>query len=278
MHKLHFLTAGIPLSTKPKKTIITGLKRIKELGLDGMEIEYVRGIVYDVNYIKEVGKIAKDLKLVLTAHAPYFINLFSSEKRIIDKSYEYILDTARLLDYANGYSIVFHAAYYLEKKPELVYKSVKEHIEHISQIASKEALKIWIRPELMGKKSQFGNLEEIIKLSKEINGKILPCIDLAHLHARTNGKFNSYEEWARLWDFMGNELGEESLKNVHLHFSGIKYTDKGEQKHINLKDSQFRYREFLKSLIDYDIYGVIVCESPNIEGDTLMMKKTYLSM
>ncbi len=278
MDKLNFLTAGIPHSAKPKKNIENGLKRIKELGLDGMEIEYVQGVIADFPKMRKIGESAKEMGLVLTAHAPYYINLYARERYKVDKSYSYILDTARVLDCANGYSVVFHAAYYLGTKPQEVYQTVKEHLVHISSFAEKEALKVWIRPELMGKTSQFGTLEEILKLSEEIGGRILPCIDFAHLHARTDGHYNTYEEFMEVFEEIENKLGEKAVKNMHIHYSGIKYSSRGEQKHTILRQSDMRMREFLKALKDYNIYGVLVCESPNIEGDALLLKKIYHSM
>ncbi len=277
MNKLHFLTPGIPLSTKPNKSMENGLNRVKELGLDGMEIEYVRGVIVDYIRMRQVGKLAKESGLVLTAHAPYYINLYAREKHKVNKSYEHILNTARILDCANGYSIVFHAAYYMGTKPAEVYPAIREHLQHISAIIEKEGLRVSLRPELMGKISQFGTLEEIVSLSKDLGGPIKPCIDFAHLHART-GRYNSYEEFAGVFEYIKKELGEEALKEMHMHFSGIKYSLRGEQKHVITRLSDFKTREFLKALRDYEVCGVLVCESPNGEGDTLLLKKIYNSM
>lgn len=277
MDKLNFLTPGIPYSTKGKKSIENGLKRIKEMGLDGMEIEYVRGVHLDYNKAKEYGKIAKELGLTLTAHAPYYINLYSKEKDKVSASYNHILNTARMLDAMNGYSVVFHAAYYMGNKPVEVYPIVKERLKEIADIAKKEALKVFIRPELMGKKTQFGSLSEVLKLTKEIGGNIMPCIDFAHLHARY-GKHNTYEEFAEVFEEIKAELGDEALEDMHIHVSGIKYSEKGEISHLNIRKSDFKIREFLKCLKDYNVCGVLVCESPNIEGDTLLLKLIYESM
>ncbi len=277
MDKLHFLTPGIPYSTKGKKTIENGLKRIKEMELDGMEIEYVRGVHLDYKKAKEYGDIARELGLILTAHAPYYINLYSNEKEKVMASYNHILNTARMLDAMNGYSIVFHAAYYMGNKPSEVYPIVKERLKEIMDIARKEALKVWIRPEVMGKKTQFGSLSEILNLSKEIGGRIMPCIDFAHLHARS-GKHNTYEEFAEILEEIKSVLGEEALQDMHIHVSGIKYSEKGEISHLNVRKSDFKIREFLKCIKDYNVCGVLVCESPNIEGDTLLLKLIYESM
>ena len=254
-----------------------GLRRLKELGLDGMEIEYVRGVVMDIPRMQKLGNLAKELGLILTAHAPYYINLNAREKEVVDRSYQYILDTARLLDCAEGYSVVFHAAYYLGSRPQDVYEAVKSHLIHIAAIARKEAMRVWLRPELMGKISQFGTLDEILSLAREAGGRIAPCIDFAHLHART-GRYNTYEEFAEVFEKTAEELGDEALENMHIHYSGIRYSSRGEQKHLILRDSDARFREFARALKDFNIAGAVVCESPNIEGDTLLLRNCYLSM
>ncbi|MGC8764936.1 MAG: TIM barrel protein [Brevinematia bacterium] len=277
MDKLYFLTPGVPYSTKKKRNIENGLKRIKELDLDGMEIEYVRGVHLDYKKAAEYKGIANDLKLILTAHAPYYINLYSKEREKVDASFQYILNTARMLDAAGGYSVVFHAAYYMGNKPTEVFSIVRERLGEINRIAQKEALKVWIRPELMGKKTQFGSLSELLNLTKELGGRIMPCVDFAHLHARY-GKHNTYEEFASVFEMIKNELGEEALFDMHIHVSGIKYSEKGEISHLNIRQSDFKIREFLKCLKDYNICGALVCESPNIEGDTLLLKMIYESM
>ena len=62
---------------------------------------------------------------------------------------------------------------------------------------------------------------------------------------------------------------------MHIHITGIAYGPKGEKNHLNLKESDLQYEELLKSLKDFKVKGVVVCESPNIEGDALMMQKIY---
>ena len=55
-----------------------------------MEVEFVRGVSMNEEKAKEVGKVAKELGIRLSVHAPYYINLCNpeklrdSEKRIID--------------------------------------------------------------------------------------------------------------------------------------------------------------------------------------------------
>ncbi|PWV36967.1 MAG: hypothetical protein DJ555_04450, partial [Desulfurococcaceae archaeon] len=79
LDKLVFGTAGIPLST-PKKTSLDGIRRVKELGLGAMELEFVRGVKMSRSTAQEVRILASSLGVILTAHAPYYINLNSQDQ------------------------------------------------------------------------------------------------------------------------------------------------------------------------------------------------------
>ena len=113
----------------------------------------------------------------------------------------------------------------------------------------------------------------LLKLSMELEG-VAPCIDFAHWHARTD-RFNSYPEFASVLLKIKESLGENALQNMHIHVAGISYGKKGELKHLNLQQSHFRYTEFLKALNDYGVGGFVICESPNLEEDALLLQATY---
>ena len=136
---------------------------------------------------------------------------------------------------------------------------------------------IWIRPETTGKGTQWGTLEEIVQLSKEFKN-VLPCIDFAHIHARYNGIYNTYDEFAKILEYLGNELGSDSLNKMHAHLAGIEYSVKGEKNHLILENSDMNYQDLLKAFKDFDVKGILVCESPNIETDTKILKDYYLSL
>lgn len=271
---LLFGTAGIPISTPKPATSVNGVLRVRELGLDAMELEFVRGVKMSNELAYKVRSVSEAAKVVLTAHAPYYINLNSPDKSKVEASINRILDTARVAHKAGGWSIVFHPAYYGKDPPEIVYDRVKEALKRIIKTLKDEGVEIWVRPETSGGLAEFGSLEEVVKLSQEIEN-VLPCIDFAHIHARSKGKYNSYNEFTEILNYLEKELGKEVLKNMHIHFSGIEYGDKGEVKHLNLEESDFKYRELVKALKDHSIEGVIISESPNIEGDAILLKKVY---
>ena len=166
---------------------------------------------------------------------------------------------------------------YMGKDKETVYNQVKSKITQISELLKKEKINVWIRPETTGKSTQWGDLEEIISLSKEFDN-VLPCIDFSHLHARSGGEYNTYDEFSKILETVGNEIGTYALENFHGHLAGIDYSSKGEKKHLNLEESDMNYKNLLKAMKEFGIKGALVCESPNIEDDAKLLKTYYESL
>jgi len=273
MKELLFGPAGVPLSA-PSRSTLDGVPQIRKLGLGCMELEFVRGIKMSAGTAKQVRVLAEKNNVVLTAHGPYYINLNSQDKAITEASVKRILDTARIANICGGYSITFHAAYYMTLSKEKVFETVREKLLNITRTLSEEGVKLWIRPETTGKASQFGDIDELIKLSQEVE-QVMPCVDFAHLHARSNGKFNTYKEFSEVLEKLEKGLGREALNNMHVHMSGIAYTEKGERKHLFLKDSDMNYKDLMKAFKEYKCKGCVINESPNLEEDAALMKKEY---
>jgi len=273
--KLLFGTAGAPVSSK-SPTTEGGIERVGELGLGCMEVQFVRGVKMNEKMARVVGEVAKERGVKLTAHAPYAINLNSHEKDKVIASRERLIQTARIASLFGAEGIVFHAAFYLDDPPSAVYATVKRSLEETVRLLRAEGNRVLLRPETTGKASQFGTPEEILSLSAEIDG-VAPCIDFAHWHART-GRLNSYEEFVALLKQVEEILGRQALDDMHIHISGIEYGRKGEIKHLNLKESDFRYVEFLRAVKELEVKGLIICESPDREGDALLLQETYSSL
>ena len=271
MDKLYFLTAGIPICAKD---YTNAFDKLEELDLDGLEVEFVHGVRYST---KTKQAILNRKNKIITHHGPYYINLNSKEEEKIQASIKRVLDTARAAKDLGAYSITYHGAFYLGDNSAITTKKMIERHKTIIETLQKENIDVWIRPETTGKKSQWGTVDEIIELSKNFS-QILPCIDFAHIHAREGGKFNTYSEFCSILEKIGKELGDVALENFHGHAAGINYGEKGEKNHLILKESDFNYKDLLKALKDFNVKGALVCESPNIEVDTKILKDYYKSL
>jgi deoxyribonuclease-4 len=247
------------------------------MGLDGLELEFVHGVRISDKSREEVANAAKNSGKVITAHAPFYVNLNAREEDKVEASVQRIIETAMTANELGGYSITYHAGFYLNQDAEMVYDKIKAQTQVITEALSKVDNKIWVRPETTGKATQWGDLSEIIRLSKEFE-TVLPCVDFSHIHARYNGFWNSYDEFASIFEQIGNELGQVALDNFHAHIAGIEYSAKGEKKHLNLEESDFNYKDLLKAFKDFGVKGAVVCESPNIEDDAKLLKDYYLSL
>ena len=214
-------TAGIPHSAKPRSSE-SGIKRVAELGLGCMEVEFVRSVQMKEPRAAKVREAAEEHNVALTVHAPYYVNLNSSEKDKVQASKERILKAARIGHIAGAKSITFHAAFYQGHDHEEVYRTVVDELKEIRRIMDDEGLLMDLRPETTGSPTQFGTVAEILRLSQDIPG-VLPCVDFSHLHARSNGAYNTYEEYARVLESIQTELGKEALGKMHMHRSGIDY-------------------------------------------------------
>lgn len=274
--RLNFLTAGMPLRTG-KGSYDKAFDVLSEMNLDGMELEFVHGVRMSPETRVLVEKKARENNFILTAHAPFYINLNSKEEEKVVASVERIIETAQAAKDTGAYSITFHAAFYLGQDRDLVYDKVHHQIEKIHQVAEKENFEVWIRPETTGKSTQWGDLDEIIKLSKEFE-YVLPCVDFSHLHARSAGGFNTYDDFCKILEKMGKEIGQYALDNFHGHLAGIAYSDKGEKHHLNLQESDMNYKDLLKAMKEFNVKGALTCESPNIEDDAKLIKDYYLSI
>ena len=65
------------------------------------------------------------------------------------------------------------------------------------------------------------------------------------------------------------------LFRSHIHLSGIAYGPKGEKNHLLLSETELDYKAVLKALADFNAAGNLICESPVLEDDALILQEVY---
>ena len=269
---LLFGTAGVPFSAADDSSL-AGIERVRALGLDGLEIEFVNGVKMGLDTAAKVRETAGRFGVRLSVHAPYHINFNSENPGIRLQSRERLLKTARIGAACGAASVVFHAAFYGRDTAEAAYAAVRSEVAAVQSVLRAERLPVTLRVETMGKRSQFGTLDEVLSLCRDVDG-LQPCLDFSHLYAR-EGRVNSYLEFERVLSKVARKLGPRSLRNAHIHIAGVHFGDKGEIKHLNLEETEFRVDEWLQVLRNLGVEGLVICESPNLEADAVMLKKLY---
>ena len=256
--------AGNCITAKEKNTV-GSFKRLAELNLQSQEIEFVRGVYMNNQNAKEVGQAAKKLGIELSVHAPYYINLCNPEK--LNDSEIRILDSCERAFYMGAYIVVFHPGYYgsLSKDEafDCVFSACNEMIEKLKK---KKIENVFLGLETTGKKNQFGTLEEITKICKKLK-QCKPVIDFSHIYARQDGRIN--------YDEVFDSVKILNLNHLHTHFSGIEFTTSGERRHLPIKNAKPDFKELANEILKRKLDITIICESPLLEQDSLVMRQVF---
>ncbi len=270
-----FGTVGSPLST-PKKPggSVGGILETAELGLNCLELGWVRSVRVSEKTCLEIKSAAQEQDIAISVHAPYFINLNADDLEW-PKSRQRLMDAAVYGYLAGASDIVFHPGSYFNQPPEEVLPIAIKRLEGCVQELRTNNNPVNLRPETMGKSAMLGTLEDTLQMSQAIPG-VEPCLDFAHLHARSgDGKMNSFDEWAGVLEHYAKALGDAALKRVHIHLSGIEYTEKGEKQHLPLEKADLDLEAILQALKEFQCQGRILCESPVMEEDALKIQQAW---
>jgi deoxyribonuclease-4 len=223
---------------------------------------------------EEIKATAKENDVLLSVHAPYFINLNADDEEW-PKSRKRLMDAAFYGNLAGATDIIFHPGSYFGKPADQVLPLAIERLAGCVKDLHDASNPVILRPETMGKSAMLGSFEDTLEMSKAIPS-VKPCLDFAHLHARPgDGSMNSYEEWTRLLDLYGSSLGTPAFKDLHIHLSGIQYGQKGEREHLMLEDSDLDIHALFAALRDFHCGGRILCESPVMEDDAQKLRRAW---
>lgn len=265
--KIYLGPAGVPLVSKERSTL-GGIKTVSEIGLNAMEVEFVRGVKMQPKMAEEVGSLAKELGINLTVHSPYYINLCSQKKSVVEASKRMIFDSADRAERMGADAVAIHSAYYSGLNPEQAFEKVKEGFEEIHDKIKISGIKnVKLGCETMGRWSQFGSLQETIELSKKLNF-VIPYLDWSHLYVRGKGTI----DYAKILD----TLKPLKLPHIYSHFQNVKKNKKGEwiDVHVPINGHppfELLAKEILKRKLDI----TIISESPILEQDSLKMKRIF---
>jgi deoxyribonuclease IV len=241
-----------PAGLGPVKTALNTLEDYNKKGLKACEIAFTYSAYIKPQETKLIKEKAQQLKIDLSIHAPYFVNLNSAEPLKIIATKQRILKCCEIGELLGAKTVVFHPGYYGKSTKEYTFQKIKQGIIEIQQEIKQKGWKIKIAPETMGKVNVFGSLEEISQLVQETGCSF--CIDFAHILARE--KSVNYPKIHSL--FPGKEW--------HTHFSGIVYGDKGEKHHKTTEKSE--WKKLLENLPkNKDI--TIINESPTLIQDSI---------
>lgn len=253
---------------------------IRAMGLDAYEYSFGRGVRIKENTARELGNEAKKFDISLSVHAPYYINLSTTEELKQKNNLRFFIESARAADWMGAERVIFHPGVAGSGRTA-AFERIKNALPHIIKELDMLGLgHITLCPETMGKISQIGDLEETIELC-QLDDRLIPCIDFGHLHARTLGEMQGYESYSKIVEKLNNLLGKERASTFHIHFSRIEFTQAGERKHWNYSDEQYGpdFEPLARIIAEKNLEPVVICESRNtMAEDAKKFKEIYIEI
>ncbi len=261
------------------KSTVEAPKWVKERGLDIYEYSFGKGVLMGENTARLIGEQSKEYGVEITAHAPYFINFANPDDlKGETNGFRYLLESMACLRLMGGNRVVFHSGTETKQKREVALENIIKRLTTFKEVKKSEGYENFIIcPETMGKFAQIGDLDEIIRISN-IDESYYPCIDFGHLNARSLGGFKTYEDYENVIKKLLNGVGREKTENMHVHFSKIMYSGKGEVKHLTFDDTYYgpEFPPLAKVFFDYKLSPYVLSESAGTQAkDAKTMKDEY---
>lgn len=243
-----------PAGLGPVNTAVKTLEKYHSLGFKACEIAFTYGAYIKEEDAKKIGEAAKKLGIQLSIHAPYFVNLNSDDKVKVGASRSRIEQSLKVGTLLGAKYVIFHPGYYGKDSKEEAYENIKNQILKLQELRKEKGYTPKLAPETMGKINVFGSVEEIAQLVRDT--KCHACIDFAHILARSGGDYR-FEETLKLF---------KDLDELHIHFSGMIYGDKGEKKHKPTEEEE--WKKILRNLPENKSI-IIINESPTMIEDSV---------
>lgn len=275
MGRLRFGPAGKPTSFKGSIEKVPAF--LAAIGLDALEYEAVRGVRIREEKARLLGVEAKKHDIILSMHAPYYINLASPDPSVVERSINRIIEAMIAAEWMGAYAVVIHTGFYKGNKSKK--EALAKAIEAYKRVL--QGLPEWVKtpdisPEVMGKKTAIGDIDEVIEICLELGRRCRPTIDWAHLYARYQGNYVISEgDVLKVIESFENNLGKRSVDPLHTHFSKIEFGPGGEREHHTLSEEKFGpdWKVVCRAYLQTGINATIISESPILEKDALLMKK-----
>lgn len=240
-------------------------------------------VILESPVIPKIRELKENTGVYLSMHSPMTVSIGSTKPGVRFMSTETICrHLAAMRDIQPGVTnrIVVHAANISDRSDADVY-----------EVQRKTLWSLWFKMrdaglldnsliciENLGKINQVGRVEDICQLCS-LTDNFIPCIDFGHLHGRSLGSFlNTKEEFESVFNLLYSMLPAWKVDCMHIHFSKLEYTGKGEKRHVpfSVRNAGPKPANFLRALPERPGFNpVIVCESPASYADGMRLKRNF---
>ena len=254
---------------------------VKNMGLDCFEYSFGRGVNLSEQKALEIGEAFKNQGVEISVHCPYYINFAGLDEEKIQNSYGYVLSSLKAGRLMGAKRAVFHPGALGKQDRESAVNLTKKRLEILAQkIVDLGYGDMIVCPETMGKSAQIGTVQEVAEFCN-IAPFYYPCVDFGHVNSLWQGSLKTVDDFIGILNTFESVCGFEKLDNMHVHFSKIMYSGKGEVKHLTFEDTEYgpEPKDFLVAVKQKNINPYIVSESAGTQDiDAKIMKDIYFSL
>ena len=113
---INFGPAGNPLGFNGQTVDVCDY--IRGLGLNAYEYQATYGVKIQKPSGLKLGENARNNRVKISMHGPYYINLSAQKDDVLERSIERLIQSARAAEWMDAYRIVFHPGFYTKYTPQ----------------------------------------------------------------------------------------------------------------------------------------------------------------
>ena len=261
------------------KSSLEAPKWLHDIGLNAYEYSFSLGQFLSDEKAALIKEEAEKYDIKISVHAPYYINFCNPTEQARENNKKFLYNSAHCLKLMGGNHVVFHSGAQMKMTREEALSNLEKNIKDFLQEyeSEKEFEGIYLCPETMGKYSQVGSPAEIFNICT-YSPRLIPTLDFGHINCIMQGKLKTKQDYKDILNLGIDTLGFERMKNFHVHFSKIKFNEKGEIAHQTLDDIQFgpEYIPMIDAVLEMGLTPDILCESKDTQAlDARKMQQYY---
>lgn len=216
--------------------------------------------------LRELGRVAKELDLILTVHSPNYMDL-TSNNDFTSKCLDYLLWSGLIAKELGARMVVTNLGLYGIYEPKVAMKRIIDNVKKVKEKLKKQEIEVDIGFETSGKRQVAGSLEEVIEISNKIEN-VYPIINFPKLQARSGGALNTAQDF--------NKIIEKVLKfypdHIYMQFAGLEYSPENVMRLAPIKKGDLRFENLAEALLENEYDSVMISVSPLLEHDAQYMR------
>ncbi len=231
----------------------------------------VSNVARDHHELADIARLAEELDVQLSVHAPYYMELLSPSKEARERSLFYLRCTAEIAKALHAKVITTHIGFYGPNRENAV-NDLVETLRPFVEWMIEERIGAKLGLETSGKQEIFGTVEEVAEAARQLKNTI-PVLNFPHIHAREGGTLISVEAYGDLF----SRIRRAQQNNFYGHFSGVEHSGGNEKRYTPIKkgDQNFKFERLAEFLLEHPYNITLISSSPLLEHDAVYMRVIY---